>query len=138
VARESDQVRLAEPAADLRRLAEARLGAREVPLRDVLERGGQHQIALLDAIGSALVQQSAGPRDPAATASPLAPIQQAESEPERAADGSRQVAPREVVLMRLRPGVAARLVLAEQVCSGRQALPVPGLESGIPIRCRQP
>ena len=84
VPRQRDQVRVAEPFADLGRLLEARIRARHVAFGKALHRGWQEQIPALNAVVSAVVEESGGPGQPAAAPGHLATVHQAERQPQRA------------------------------------------------------
>jgi hypothetical protein len=134
---ERDQVRVAEALADLGRLSEGGGGRRGVALDQALQPGREHQVALLDTVLLEVVEQPAGPGDPAATTGDLAPVEVAEGQPERAPDRSLHAAPAQELVMRARPGVGAVVVPPDQVGGRRQPLQVLRLERGLPVGGRQ-
>src|SRR6185369_9640470 len=85
---EGGQLRVAEALAGLRRLREGR--ARRAGV--ALERGAQRvevaEVAVLDAVQAAAVEQPLSPGDPPAAARQLAAVQQTEGQPEGATRGA--------------------------------------------------
>jgi hypothetical protein len=134
---ERDQVRVAEALADLGRLVEGGSGRRGVALDQALQPEWVQQVALLDAVLLEVVEQPAGPGDPAATTGDLAPVEEADGQPERAPDRSLHAAQPQERMMRTRPGVGAVVVPPDQERGCRQPLQVLRLERGLPVGGRQ-
>jgi hypothetical protein len=95
VAAERGQLGVAEPLADAGGLAESGAAGDRVPLKGGLGGGREQQVALLDAVGSAL-EQPPRASDPAAALGGLAVDQEPDREPHRAAGGPGGVAEGEV------------------------------------------
>src|SRR5919109_2044987 len=74
-----------------------------VALDQALQPHREQQVALLDAIPLEVVEQPAGPGDPAATTGDLAAVEHAEGQPERAPDRSLHAALAQERMMRTRP-----------------------------------
>ena len=132
-----NQVRVAEALADLGRLVEGGGGGGGVALDQELQPGREQQVALLDAVPLEVVEQPAAPGDPAAAAGDLAAVEEAEGQPERAADRSLHVPPAQERLMRSRPHVDAVVVPPDQERGRGQPLQVLRLQRGLPVGRRQ-
>jgi hypothetical protein len=122
--RQRRQVGVAEALADLAGLPEGGVGGRGVAGGEALQRDRQQQVALLDAVELAVVQQPPGPGQPAAAAGQLAAVQELQAQPERAPGGPRRVAGAEPPLERPRPRVGGVVVAADQEGGHREPLEV--------------
>jgi hypothetical protein len=134
---ERHQVPVAEAVADLGGLTEGGVRGRGVALGKALDREGHEQVPLLHAVQVAVVQQPPGPGEPAAAAGQLAPVQQAEGQPERAPGGTPRVAQPQPPVMRARPDVVAVGVPAQQVRGRGEPLQVLRRERALPVGRRQ-
>ena len=83
------EVRVAEALADRRGLGEGGVRPRRVARRGRAIADRQEQVAPLDAVAAAVVEQPPGAGEPAAAARQLAAAKQAEGQPERAPRGPR-------------------------------------------------
>ncbi len=119
------QVRVAEAAADPGHLVEVGPGGRGVALDQGLERPREQQVALLDAVELAVVEQPAGPGHPAPTPGMVAPVEVRVGQPERAPHGALHLAPAQERVMGARPELGAVVVPAHQVGGGGQPAPGP-------------
>ena len=99
VRREGEQVCVAVLPADGRGLRSGRRGGFEVTARLLLEHHRQQEVAALDPVGAALVEQPLRAAEPAARASDLSAAGEADSHPERAAKGLQPLAGGEVRAM---------------------------------------
>ena len=113
------------------------VGGRGVARGQALHRDRHEQIPLLDAVQPTLVQQPAGPGEPAAAAGHLAPVQESEAQPERAAGGTRYIARAEALVKRARPGIVAVVVPAHQKRGHGEPLEVRDPEWRLMIRGRE-
>jgi hypothetical protein len=121
---ERHEVRVAEVVGDGGSLVKRRVRGRVVAVVHMLEGGGHEQIAPLHAVLVVVVEQALGTGEPAAAARHLALAEEREAQPERAACGPRNVAKAQVRVMRLRQGVGAVTVPAEQLGGHREPFEV--------------
>ncbi|MGH8825870.1 MAG: hypothetical protein ACRDVN_15545 [Jiangellaceae bacterium] len=125
---EARQVRVAEPVSDLGGLRESGVRARGVARGQALHRGRQEHKTLLDAVQRTLVQQSAGPGEPAAAAGNLAAVQESEAQPERAPGGTGCIAHAQALVVGASPGLVAVIVPANQEGGHGEPLEIRNLE----------
>lgn len=110
---ESHQVRVAEAVPDLGGLSEGGVRARAVAAGQAPQRDRQEHVALLHAVVLAVVEQLTGPRQPAAAAGHLAPVQKAESQPERATRGTLLLAAAQELVIGATPQIGGVVIAAE-------------------------
>jgi len=131
------QVAVAEAVADLGGQPEGGVRGRGVALGKALQRQRYEQIPLLHAVQLAVVQQPPGPGKPAATAGQLAPVQQAEGQPERAPGGTLRAAQPQPLPMRARQDLVAVGIPTHQVGGLGQQLQILRGKRGLPVGRRQ-
>ena len=83
---------------------------------------------MLDAFAMSFVEQAPGASEPAAAAGGLAPVEKAESQPERAAGRARRVPCLQICLMCAPPGVGALVLPPDEVSGNCESLQVLELE----------
>ena len=119
-----DQLRVAEPLADRGCLGEARGGGLDVAFEHQAQGGAVAQVALLDTVQPAVVEQALRSVDPPAAARQLALVQEHEGQPERAAGGTGDIVGLRAFVVRTRPDVDALVVPANEVRRRRQPLQI--------------
>ena len=139
VARERRHVRVAELGADRCGFAEERVRALDVAFDRLLEAGRAEQEPAFGARASRLVEQPAGPREPAAGLALLAgPVEQGERQEERAAGRGNRVALFDVTIVGTGAGVGGFGVAADEVSGGREAVEVLGRERRLAVGGDEP
>jgi hypothetical protein len=128
---------VAEAVADRGGRGQLRAAAHRVAVERPAERGRVAQVALLDAVQAAVLEQPLRPVDPAAGAGGPASVHQDEGDPERAPGGGGDVAEPDVHAGGARPEVDALLLPAGQVRGDREPLEVRGPEPRLAVRGRQ-
>lgn len=118
------QLGIVEAVADRSSTGEARTAARRITLERPTERCRVRQLAVLDEVQPAVVEQPRRPVDPPAGAGRLAFVRQEEGHPERTTRGAADVAEPDAHVMSARPDIDALLDSAGQESSDREPLEV--------------
>jgi len=121
---QSGEIGVSEACRERGGLGEAVERAGVVAARHGHERLGKQEVAALDALEPAVVQQRLGTRQPTATLGRLPPLHEPEAEPESAAHSRNGLVVVEVGLMGADPGGGALLVVAGEMGGDRQPLQV--------------
>jgi hypothetical protein len=124
VQRQRDQVGVAGKAADPGRPVQQRQRRLHLAGVEPLQRHGKQQQAVLGAVRRLALQEPAGAREPAARLREVAPVDEVERQPERAACRLPGVAVLGVAPLRALQGLQAVVDAAEEVGRGRQQLQV--------------
>src|SRR5207248_373661 len=125
---ERHERRVTEPFGRLDNLTECRVRSGRVAPFKGTDRHWQQEISELHAVLMCFVEQPLGAGEPASAACHLAPVQQPESEPERASRGSRHIPSAHALCVGARPDVGAFVLPAGQLSGYRELLEVLKLE----------
>jgi hypothetical protein len=131
------QIPLAEAGTDLGGLAERCVRAGGIASVEILQRGGDKQIASLDAVLAAVIEYSSGPGEPSPGGGHVALQQEREAQPEGAAGRSWPIAGTHRLAMRPSPCADTGAVPAGQVGGGGKALEILECEGLFAVRGRQ-
>jgi hypothetical protein len=104
---------------DVGGIAETCVGTLEVAGADPLHPSRQEQIASLNALTPAVIEQPPRPGDPAGTAGTLALLQETEGQPECAARRTFRQTAGDELLMRARPDGSRLIVFSDEIRGGR-------------------
>ena len=104
---------------------------------DVHQHRRHQQVAALDAVAVLFGEQSLSPRRPAVGPGQLAPIEQTQTHPERAARGVDRRAAVEVTRMSAFERAEGVVITVDQICRHPELLEVRGREVAIEIRSRK-
>ena len=132
-----DQLGVSEPLADPDGLAEPDVGCRDITREQGTQGGCVPQVALLDTVELAVVEQTLCTVDPTAAASHLTAVQQGEGEPERTACGPGDLTNLRAPVVGAGPGVGALPTAAREVGRRREPLEIVDPERLAACRSRE-